>query len=168
VLFADQATYFTQPSPPPAPVPSATTNAPAATNIVAAPSAATNRIASPTATLTNLPAARPGFIAELCIAEDADAARRTFGQVVSELKQNALFEKVDSLAGDLRRNLADPQVLLPARHFVLALELAGAELLQPAPAPARGRRSAAAEAPPPRSPAVRPDSNTNFNSRLAP
>jgi len=48
--------------------------------------------------------------------------------LVKGLKQQALFSKVDLLSDDLRRNLADPKVLVPDRHFVLALDFAEPEL----------------------------------------
>lgn len=118
VLLADQQTYFTQP------LPGAGTNA-AGTNGPAAP-----RRLPPWLTGsggTNAPVTRPGFIAELCVPEPAEAARRTFSDVVGALKQDPLFARVDSLSDDLRRELADPKVLLPDRHFALALDLAHAQ-----------------------------------------
>ena len=38
---------------------------------------------------------------------------------------------MDSLSEDLRRELADPKVLLPERHFSLALDLADAQWPRP-------------------------------------
>ncbi|MBN2506501.1 MAG: hypothetical protein JXQ71_07390 [Verrucomicrobia bacterium] len=135
VLFGDQTTYFTRPLPPPLAPPGAT-NPPASPPGPAAAPPPTNAAPVTARALaarqpTNTAPARPGFIAELCIAEEADAARRMFSQVVSELKHVPLFAKVDALSGDLRRNLADPKVLLPARHFAIAFELAGTDFLQP-------------------------------------
>jgi hypothetical protein len=82
------------------------------------------------ATSTNLSPAKPGFIAELCIPEDADGARRMRRQLVDELKEQRLFSKVDLLSDDLRRNLADPKVIIPDRDFVLALDFAETEFQQ--------------------------------------
>lgn len=130
VLLADQHAYFSQPLPP---VP---TNAAGATNPAAAPRRP-SWLTNLTATGTNLPVARPGFIAELCIPEPADAARRTFSDVVNALKPDPLFARVDSLSEDLRRELAEPKVLLPDRHFSLALDLADAHW--PRPVPPRSR-----------------------------
>ena len=65
---------------------------------------------------------KPGFIAELCIPEDADGARRVRRELVDELKEQKLFSKVDLLSDDLRRHLADPKVVIPDRNFVLALD----------------------------------------------
>ena len=48
---------------------------------------------------------KPGFIAELCIPEDADGARRVRRELVDELKEQKLFSKVDLLSDDLRRHL---------------------------------------------------------------
>ena len=54
-----------------------------------------------------------------------------------------MFERVDLLSEDLRRSLADPKVILPERHFALALDFATTEF-QTAAAPTIP--SAAAEA----------------------
>ena len=71
--------------------------------------------------------ARPGLIAELCVPEDADAARSTLSLVVNSLQKAPVFERVDLLSEDLRRSLADPKVILPERHFALALDFATTE-----------------------------------------
>jgi Tfp pilus assembly PilM family ATPase len=68
--------------------------------------------------------AKPGFIAELCLKEEGESMRTTLGQVVGELKQSPMFSSVDTLPIDLRKNLANPKVLIPNRHFALVLELA--------------------------------------------
>jgi hypothetical protein len=98
------------------------------------------------ATSTNLSPAKPGFIAELCIPEDADGARQVRRQLVDELKEQPLFSKVDLLSDDLRRNLADPKVVLPGLDFVLALDFAATEfqqaLLPKKPAPGGPSRAA--------------------------
>jgi len=57
----------------------------------------------------------------------ADAARSTLSLVVNSLKQAPVFERVDLLSEDLRRSLADPKVILPERHFALALDFAATE-----------------------------------------
>jgi hypothetical protein len=130
VLLADQQSYFTQP------LPVTGTNQPAPTNAPAPSRRTMFTLADPAgaaaAMATNAPGPRPGYIAELCIPEDAESARRSFSQLVNELKQDPLFARVDSLSDDLRRSLADPKVLLPDRHFALALELADAQWLRPA------------------------------------
>ncbi len=121
VLLADQQSYF---SGPPVPV---STNKPAKTNLTAT---LPDRLPT-TGAATNLAPAKPGCIAELCVPEDADTARTVLSQVVNELKQQPLFSKVDLLSDDLRRGLADPKVVLPDRHFVLALDFAATEFQQP-------------------------------------
>jgi hypothetical protein len=125
VLFADQQSYFTQPLPLAPVSPTGPTNILAATSVP--PVLMTNVLA---AALTN-PPVKPGFIAELCMPEEGETARRTFSELVADLKKDPMFSKVDSLSSDLRRNLADPKVLLPDRHFALAFELADTELLRP-------------------------------------
>ena len=128
VLLADQQSYFSQP---PGPI---STNKVSRTNLLAAISSRSRNgvIESPaaSATSTNLSPAKPGFIAELCIPEDLDGARRVRRQLVEELKEQRLFSKVDLLSDDLRRNLADPKVIIPDRDFVLALDFAATEFQQ--------------------------------------
>lgn len=113
VLLADQQSYFTLPQ-----------------LVVTTNQAATPANGSELATLrreaTNAPA-RPGVIAELCVPEDVDAARKTLSLVVNDLKQSPVFERVDVLPEDLRRNLAEPKVLLPGRHFALVLDFAATQ-----------------------------------------
>jgi hypothetical protein len=76
---------------------------------------------------TNASPARPGLIAELCVPEDVDAARGTLSLVVSNLQKAPIFARVDELSQDLRRGLADPKVVVPERHFALALDFATTE-----------------------------------------
>ena len=112
VLVSDQRTYFGQP--------------PAATNrppITVTESELTGRSRD----LTNAAPGRPGLIAELCVPEDADAARNTLSVVVSSLKKAPVFSRVDELSQDLRRSLADPKIVLPDRHFALALDFTNTE-----------------------------------------
>ena len=114
VLIADQQSYFAQP-------PTLTaTNKPAI-------GAADQEFTARRRELTNAPPARPGLIAELCVPEDADAARSTLSLVVNSLKKAPVFERVDLLSEDLRRSLADARVILPERHFALALDFATTE-----------------------------------------
>ncbi len=131
VLLADQQTYFNQPQGLPA------TNKLSWTNVFTAPPARAKssglEFTVPAATSTNPTPAKVGYIAELCIPEDVDAARRVRRELVDELKQQQLFSKVDLLSDDLRRNLADPKVLIPDRDFVLVLDFAETEFQQPLP-----------------------------------
>jgi Tfp pilus assembly PilM family ATPase len=102
VLFADQRSYFTAPAP-------VTTNVPAVTNASSA--------------LTNLPAFKEGFVAEICLPEDGEPMRRTLSRVVTTLKLAPLFKNVDLLSADRRRNLADTNVVLADHLFALDIEL---------------------------------------------
>jgi Tfp pilus assembly PilM family ATPase len=131
VLLADQQSYFNQlPGP-------AATNKLSSTNMFSlfnsrGKGAAAEHTALGAAS-TNLAPVKPGLIAELCIPEDADSARRVRRELVDELKQQRLFSKVDLLSDDLRRNLAEPKVLIPDRNFVLTLDFAETEFQQPLP-----------------------------------
>ncbi|HWX22344.1 MAG TPA: hypothetical protein VN578_20785 [Candidatus Binatia bacterium] len=143
VLLADQQSYFSRP-------PVVQTNPPVRKDLLGLatetprPSLAGYRA---TATgVTNLAPARPGLIAELCVPGEAEPARHTLSELVNGLKQQALFAKVDLLSDDLHRNLADPKVLVPDRHFVLALDFAEADFQQPSP----GKRPAVASSQPSR------------------
>jgi Tfp pilus assembly PilM family ATPase len=131
VLLADQQSYFSQPSG------LASTNKLPRTNLLAAVTGRAKGSAtewSATSGIsTNLSPAKPGFIVELCIPEDVDGARRIRRQLVDELMGQRLFSKVDLLSDDLRRNLADPKVIIPDRDFVLALDFAETEFQQPLP-----------------------------------
>ena len=131
VLLADQQSYFSQP-------PGLTsTNKVSRTNLLAAIGSRSRggvtEFPAAAATSTNLSPAKPGFIAELCIPADADGARRVRSQLVEELKEQRLFAKADLLSDDLRRNLADPKVIIPDRDFVLALDFAATEFQQALP-----------------------------------
>jgi Tfp pilus assembly PilM family ATPase len=135
VLLADQQSYFSL-----APALLAT-NRPAKTNLLGTaidiPRLGPMVVHPSTAALTNSALARPGYIAELCVPGDAEASRQMLSQLVNGLKQQRLFSKVDLLSDDLRRNLADPKVVLTDRDFVLALDFADTDFQQPA----RWRRS---------------------------
>jgi Tfp pilus assembly PilM family ATPase len=125
VLMADQQSYFS----------AVITNRPGRTNAVAPAGRDAELFFSTSA--TNVSSAKPGLIAELCVPEDAEGARRVLSQIVNELKEKSLFNKVDLLSDDLRRNVAEPKVILPERHFALSLDFAATEF-QP---PATGRRT---------------------------
>ena len=131
VLLADQQTYFNQPPG------GSSTNKLSRTNLFATaasrPKRGPTEFPATASTSTNLSPAKPGLIAELCVPEDADTARRVRLQLVDQLKEQRLFSKVDLLSDDLRRNLADPKVIIPDRDFVLALDFAETEFQQALP-----------------------------------
>lgn len=114
VLLADQPSYFALPPT------VAGTNKPAA-GAPSEPEFGRRRDS------TNATPARPGLIAELCVPEDADGARSTISLVVSNLKKSPAFARVDLLSEDLRRSMAEAKVLIPDRHFALALDFATTE-----------------------------------------
>jgi hypothetical protein len=129
VLLADQQSYFSQPPT------LLATNRPLRTNIFGGtlepPRLGIFTPRSNPAALTNLALARPGFIAELCVPGGAESARQVLSEVVNGLKQQRLFSKVDLLSDDLRRSLADNKVIVPERDYVLALDFAETDFLQP-------------------------------------
>ena len=114
VLVADQQSYFTQ-----MPTVKSSNQPPTAT--VAHESDSWRR------EVTNTSAARPGLIAELCVPEDAIAARSALSAVVNSLKKMPVFDRVDVLPEDLRRNLADPKIIVPERHFALVLDFSATQ-----------------------------------------
>jgi len=76
---------------------------------------------------------KPGMIVELSMAEGAEASRVALSDLVNQIKEQKVFVRVDLLSEDLRRNLAVPWVVVPDRHYALALDFAVAEFQQPAP-----------------------------------
>ncbi|HVM47029.1 MAG TPA: hypothetical protein VMU04_03330 [Candidatus Acidoferrum sp.] len=155
VTLADQQSYFSLP-----PVPLVATNKPPATNAAAAvpgqPAPVSAAFTALSGHPTNTALAKPGYIAELSIPEDAESARRMMSSVVNDLKEQPLFSKVDLLSADLRRDLADPAVTLPGEHRVLAMDFAATEFQQPTPSrkppsslPPRGPKRPARAAPSP-------------------
>jgi Tfp pilus assembly PilM family ATPase len=131
VLMADQQSYFSAPA----------TNRPGRTNPAAGP-AGRELESLFTATGPESSPAKPGLIAELCVPEDSEGARRVLSQIVNDLKERPLFNKVDLVSDDLRRYLADPKVILPERHFALSLDFAATEFTPPP----TGRRPRLADA----------------------
>ena len=128
VLIADHQSYF---NPPPA---FTSTNRPIRTNLLATLMERSRSVFPEfpgVQGLTNGSPAKAGLITELCIPGEAEAARSVLRQLVNDLKKQKLFSKVDSLSDDLRRNLADPKVVVPDRDFVLALDFAETEFQQP-------------------------------------
>jgi hypothetical protein len=130
VLVADQQSYFTLPAPagsnrtarisPPPAVPAPERSKSIPPDLFLGPPL-----------IANPPPAKPGLIAELCIPEDSEAARHALGQLVNELKSRPFFSKVDLISDDLHRSLADPKVVIPDRHFVLALDFSATDFQQP-------------------------------------
>jgi len=120
VLLADQQSYFNAPR---------TFNGTnkvftlSSTNTPATLSALANSVSSG----TNASPAKPGLIAELSVAQDSEATRILLSQLVRTLKPQPLFSKVDLLPDDLRRNLADPKVIVPDRDFILVMDFAASD-----------------------------------------
>ena len=89
------------------------------------PQATTNR-----AGLTNLPPlleeplAKPAFVAEVCIPATGEQTLKVLADLVTELRKDELLGRVDSLPATQRRAWVDPKVLIPDRHFAIAVECA--------------------------------------------
>ena len=132
VLVADQQSYFSF-IPPPVGTNNSPTNPPPPILAGFRSPVIEKRGENPLAVNTNYAAAKPGLIAELSMAEDAETARAALSQLVSRIKEQKLFAKVDLLSEDLRRSLALPSVAVADRHFALALDFAVAEFQQPSP-----------------------------------
>jgi Tfp pilus assembly PilM family ATPase len=130
VLIADQRSYFTQP------LPVISTNKAAGANGVTAAGSSIlpGFLPGSWAMWTNTSLAKPGVIAELCIPEEDEAARKLLGQIVNELKHQRLFALADQLAEDQRRALADPKVVIPDREFVLRLDYSDTDFQKNSPA----------------------------------
>lgn len=120
VLVADQQSYFSQPAA------LLSTNRPSGTNLPPLDIAPLMASSLPptyvSATGTNPATAKPGLIAELCIPQESEAARKTLSDLVRNLKQQPMFSKVDLLSEDLRRNLTDSRLVLPEKYFALSLD----------------------------------------------
>jgi broad specificity phosphatase PhoE len=99
------------------------------------PEPVTNRPpASPAPAAAPVPGSPPSrreFIAELCIPSDGEAARRILSQVVADLKQSALFNRVDALPPERKRTIVDPRVVISNHVFAVSMQLAGEELSPP-------------------------------------
>ena len=112
VLFADEESYFSG---------------------QAAPVNQTNQLVTAALNSTNLPAAKYGFIAELCLSEEGEVMRQTLRKVVDELKLNPAFTNVDTLPADQRKNLVGTNVLIPGHYFSLSIEMAENTFQNPLP-----------------------------------
>lgn len=106
VSLADQPSYFSA-------IQQGVTNpAPAVTNLASG---------------TNLIAARPALIAEVCIPEEGEAQRRTLSSLIGSLKRDPAFANVDLMPADRVRPIVDPKITIPGRVFTMSLELTTSE-----------------------------------------
>ena len=149
VLLADQQTYFSAPSS------AGATNRSPSTNLAAI--IERSSVSSPAGAFpssTNGSPARPGMIAELTIPGPPEASRAILGSLVNGLKRDPLYSRVDLLSEDLRRNLAETNVYLADRDYVLQMDFAETDFqYSPTPkkpangggsSPRRGSRGGAA------------------------
>lgn len=84
------------------------------------------------ATAPATPASRPAFIAELCVPAAGTEAMKTLSDLVATLKQTARFHNVDTLPAADRQNRVDPKLIIPNRHFAVAIELSDIDSTPPA------------------------------------
>jgi len=71
------------------------------------------------------------FIAEISTPMHPLDAMLALGEMIDQLKNNALFRKVDILPLDQRRRLALDSVLVPNGHYALSIELVENEFAAP-------------------------------------
>ena len=102
VLLADNATYTTKE------ITLGTTNSPAPTLL----SPATSQLRT-----------KPGFVAEFSFNVDGETRRTKLLKLVENLQATGLYAKVDTLAEDIRRPLADTNVVINNQHVALSIEL---------------------------------------------
>ena len=86
---------------------------------------ASNKIESPPALASANPfAGKPGFVAEFSFLNSGETMRAKLLSLVNRLNENKIYRHVDTLAEDIRRPLAQTNVLFPGeRHAALSLEL---------------------------------------------
>ena len=78
------------------------------------------------------PGALPaGFVTELCILDQGDAQRETLSRIASKLSRNPRLKKVDALAESQWSSIVDTNVVIPAGHFALILELTDSPVPSP-------------------------------------
>lgn len=125
VLVADQHSYFG--------LPQALASSASSTNNAAKTNAdnTIERIYASLGAATDLPLAKAGCIAELCVPEPPEPARALVGTLVNQLSRQPVFSRVDLLSDDLKRKVADPKVVLPNGRFVLFLDFARTEFQHP-------------------------------------
>ncbi len=68
--------------------------------------------------------AKPAFTFELCVPAQGDRTLKTVSDVVTDLRKDPLFSRVDSVPASQRRALVDAKVLIPDRHFAVTVDLA--------------------------------------------
>ncbi len=89
------------------------------------PTVVTNRFGQTnTLALAEDQLAKPSFVIELCVPSQGDQALKIVGDVVSELRKDPRFSRVDSLPVAQRRALVDPKVVIPDRHFAVLVDMA--------------------------------------------
>ena len=86
---------------------------------------ASNKIETPPALAAANPfAGKPGFVAEFSFRKSGETMRAKLLSLVNRLNENKIYRHVDTLAEDIRRPLAQTNVLFPGeRHAALSLEL---------------------------------------------
>ena len=86
---------------------------------------ASNKIEAPPELAAAHPfAGKPGFVAEFSFHNAGETMRAKLLSLVNRLNENKIYRHVDTLAEDIRRPLAQTNVLFPGeRHAALSLEL---------------------------------------------
>lgn len=70
------------------------------------------------------PPGNPAFITELCVPAAGEAALRVLSELVTDLRRDPMWGRVDSVPAGQRRNWVDAKLVIPDRHYVLAMDMA--------------------------------------------
>lgn len=90
----------------------------------AAPQSSTNQAAATAGAQSAGPPRRHEFIAEVCIPQQGETARRILSQFVLALKRLGIFANVDALPTERKRELVDPRVMISNQVYGVAMDMA--------------------------------------------
>lgn len=89
-----------------------------------APQSSTNQPAPGLAQLHLNPGRRTEFVTEVCIPQQGEPARRILSQFVLSLKGLGVFERVDELPTERKREIVDPRVIISNQVYGVSMEMA--------------------------------------------
>lgn len=103
VLFADSVSYHDGTT-----APQLSTNQPSPASISMASHSTTNA----------------EFVAEVCIPQQGEPARRILSQFIASLKRLSIFSRVDALPTERKRELVDPRVMISNQVYGVTMDVA--------------------------------------------